>query len=296
MTNAHDFETRRGAIEDALGTPLTALHRVTGGNINMAVVADCESSRVFVKWNDRPLPRQFEAEARGLNALRNAIDPRFGHVPTPLAWSDAPGRSFLAMTYFERGRPRQDYSKCIGRALASIHRATSSLGFGFDLDGYCGATPQPNPRASSWTEFYREHRLAHQIRLARERGLGTRDVSLLERVAEGLDAFLPVDPEPPSLLHGDLWAGNVIVASDGLPVLLDPAAYYGDREAEFGMMRWFGDFDERTYAAYRECYPLRDGANARLELYRLYHVLNHFHLFGGGYGAEAVAIARRCLS
>lgn len=99
--------------------------------------------------------------------------------------------------------------------------------------------------------------------------------------------------EPPALIHGDLWPGNVHVTAAGAPALVDPAAYFGHREAEFGMMLLFGGFGPEVFAAYEEAFPLPAGWRERAPLYTLYHVLNHFNLFGGGYALEARAIARR---
>ena len=159
------------------------------------------------------------------------------------------------------------------------------------MDGYCGATPQPNPLSPTWSDFYAEHRLHHQLRLARARGLAKRDGEVIERAIERARTLLD-DDEPPALIHGDLWSGNLHVTPDGTPALIDPAAYYAHREAELGMMTLFGGFSARVYDAYDEARPLRAGWRERLDLYALYHVLNHFHLFGGGYGAQAVALAR----
>ena len=277
----------------ALGRELSDLHLdpAGGGCINSAATTVVDGARYFVKWNDHPLPRQFEAEAAGLAAL--AASGSGLRVPRALAWSDAgPGRSFLAMELLATGRRAAGFDEALGRGLAELHRATSARGFGFDLDGYCGATPQPNGWLAEWPAFYRERRLGHQLALARERGLPAADVQAGERLCARLDELLG-DPEPPALIHGDLWSGNLLVTEDGRPALIDPAAYYGHREAELGMMILFGGFAERTYAAYDEASPLQPGWRERVDLYALYHVLNHFNLFGGSYGAQAGRMLRR---
>src|SRR5690606_23039032 len=138
-------ELLRAALERALGGPVGELRfiPVAGGAINEARALQARGERFFVKWNERPLPRQFEAEARGLEAVRAAVPSL--RVPRPLGFSDdGPGRSFLLLEHIERSVPRGDFEERLGRGLAELHQATSGQGFGFALDGYCGATVQPN--------------------------------------------------------------------------------------------------------------------------------------------------------
>jgi len=282
----------REAIARTLGEdpgPLT-FRPVSGGSINTAATFSALGRTLFAKWNDHPLPRQFEAEATGLVAL-DAADSAL-RIPAPLAFSDARGTAFLILEYIEPGARRPRFDDELGRGLAALHRSTSAHGFGFAMDGYCGATPQPNPWSRSWSDFYAEHRLTHQLRLARARGMAQRDGDVIERAIDRARELI-TDDEPPALIHGDLWSGNLHVTPEGAPALIDPAAYYAHREAELGMMMLFGGFSARVYDAYDEAWPLSGGWRERSDLYSLYHVLNHFHLFGGGYGAQAVAIARR---
>lgn len=292
-----DPVTRAALVAEALSralerpVPSLELSAAGGGCINSAATTDVGGVRYFVKWNDRPLPEQFAAEAAGLRALAESGTSLV--VPKPLAWGDdGPGRSFLVMEHVAPGVRMPGFERALGRGLAELHRATSERGFGFSLDGYCGATPQPNGWLPRWVEFYRERRLGHQLALARGNGMSASDVALGERLLDRLDELID-DDEPPALIHGDLWAGNLHVAPDGRPGLIDPAAYYGHREAELGMMVLFGGFGERVFEAYDEAYPLRAGWRERLDLYTLYHVLNHFNLFGGGYGPQAVRLMRR---
>jgi len=288
-------ELVREALAEALGADPGALELdpAGGGCINSAAVTRAGGREWFVKWNDRPLPEQFAAEAAGLNAL--AASGTSLVVPRAVAWSDAgPGRSFLAMDYLPPGSRVRGFEARLGRGLAELHQATSSRGFGFEVDGYCGATPQPNGWLPGWVEFYRERRLGHQLDLARGRGLGADDYARGRRLLDRLDDLLGESAaEPPALIHGDLWSGNLHVAPDGRPSLIDPAAYYGHREAEIGMMELFGGFGPRVYAAYEEVRPLAPGWRERVDLYSLYHVLNHYNLFGGGYGSQAMRIVRR---
>jgi fructosamine-3-kinase len=285
----------RECLESALGRSLVSFERrpLAGGCINQAFELRAGGERWFVKGNAHPLPDQFRAEAEGLRALRESGTSL--RIPDVVAFRDhdaAGGDAFLVLEFLDPGSRVRDFDEALGRGLAELHEASSERGFGFDLDGYCGATPQPNGWMDEWAEFYTERRIGHQIRLARESGLPATDVGVLESLLARLPALVD-DDEPPALIHGDLWSGNLHVGPQGEPALIDPAAYYGHREAELGMMALFGGFPSRVWEAYQEVRSLRPGWRQRLDLYTLYHVLNHFHLFGGGYGAQAMEIARR---
>lgn len=283
------------ALSDALGHPVRVerLQPVSGGSINQAAVVHINRGEYFAKWNRHPIPDQFDREAEGLQAM---IDSGTSlQIPAPIVWrrpsADTP--AFLVIEYLEPGRRVRDFDELLGRGLAEMHRHTADQ-FGFEHDNYCGATPQPNPWEDDWIGFYREHRLRHQLELAaKNRGVSSGDRATYERMLDRLEELLGIDPEPPALIHGDLWSGNLHVAPDGRPALIDPAAYFGHREAELGMMSLFGGFGSRVYDAYHEAYPLQPGWRDRLPLYELYHVMNHYNLFGGGYGSQAFGIAQR---
>jgi len=289
-------ELVREAMAEILGSdpgPLE-LRSMGGGSINQCAHFRAGGETFFLKWNEQPLPHQFEVEAAGLRALRAADSGLV--VPEPLAYFDgAAGASFLLLEFVSRGTEVDDFDERLGRGLAALHSCTSRRGFGFEVDGYCGATPQPNLWRRDWVEFYRDARIDFQLKLAKERGMSSRDLEVLHKLSERLGEWIR-DREEPSLIHGDLWSGNLHVAGDGSPCILDPAAYYGHREAELGMMHLFGGFRRRVWDAYEEATPLREGWRERLDLYALYHVLNHYNLFGGGYGSQAVRIGRRYLS
>jgi fructosamine-3-kinase len=206
--------------------------------------------------------------------------------------SDAP--PFLLMECIETGRPAGGFFEAFGRALALLHREARGARYGFERDNYIGATEQPNDWNDDWTAFWREQRLGYQLALARRQGLS--DGAMIrhgDRLLERLDTLIGEPAEPPSLLHGDLWGGNYLVDERGGPVLIDPAAYYGRREADLAMTHLFGGFDARFHRAYEEVWPLEEGAAERLEIYKLYHLLNHLNLFGGSYYGGCMAILRR---
>lgn len=245
-----------------------------------------------MKWNASSPPDLFLREADGLRALLAAgselVVPRVFLAASPSGGS--PG--FIVMEYLPPAARRDaETDEALGRGLAAIHRSTAAA-FGFEADTYCGSTRQDNTRSASWPEFYRDRRLGALLTLVAEaRGLSAAERRSFDRLLDRLADLLPHDPAP-SLIHGDLWSGNVMASARG-PALFDPACAYADREMEFGIATLFGGFSGRFFGAYEEAWPLPSGWRERLPFYKLYHLLNHYLIFGGHYGAEAFAIARR---
>lgn len=283
-------------IAERTGQParIAARRACGGGCINNAERIDLEDGRhFFLKSNPRPLPGMFEREAEGLEALANAGALR---VPRPVGvgGGNAGVPPFLLMEWIEPGRPKRGFDEDFGRRFAQLHREATAPRFGFDHDNYLGSTPQPNAWMDDWVAFWRERRLGPQLALARRNGLSDAAMDRAgDRLMDRLDEFLAEPAEPPCLLHGDLWGGNQMADSDGEPVLIDPAAYYGRREADLAMTRLFGGFGPRFHAAYEEAWPLAPGAKERGGIYELHHLLNHLNLFGGGHHSSCMAILRR---
>ena len=265
----------RAAVADALGE-VRSTRPIGGGDINDAFEVTLRSGgRVFVKTNRRAPPTMFEREAEGLGWL---AAPGALRVPEVLAVSPL----FLALELIEPGRPARDHDERLGRGLAALHRAGAD-GFGWPRDNFIGSLPQDNTGEDDWPTFYARRRLEPQLRMAIEAGRSSRAMqSRLSRLCERLPER--VGPaEPPSRLHGDLWGGNCHTASDGAPVLIDPAVYGGHREIDLAMMKLFGGFSERVFEAYDEAWPLAHGWRERVPLYQLYPLLVHVNLFGGSY-------------
>lgn len=280
----------RGAVARALGAEVSDASRLGGGDINEAFSVElADGRRVFIKTNATADRAMFPAEARGLRWLAEA---RALRIPEVLAVSDGSVPSFLALEYLESARPRKRFDEELGRALAALHRS-GAPGFGLDHDNFIGRLPQDNTPADSWPEFYARSRLGAQLELARKKGLG--DAALARRFNQ-LFARLEdlVGPaEPPARLHGDLWGGNLHIDDQGAPCLIDPAVYGGHREMDLAMMKLFGGFGERVFAAYNEAYPLAPGHAERVPLYQLYPLMVHVNLFGRGYlGSAERALSR----
>lgn len=274
-------------IGQVLGSAVRSSRPLVGGDINQAhAVTLADGRQVFVKTNPSAPRTMFPAEARGLAWLAEA---RALRVPRVLAVSDsaALGPSYLVLEMIQPGPPAGDFQETLGCGLAALHR-TGAPGFGLDHDNFIGRLPQSNQvvseRDGDWAAFYRARRLEPQLKMAVD---GGRASPRMQQGFERLFARLPalVGPaEPPSRLHGDLWGGNLMCDAQGAPCLIDPAVYGGHREVDIAMMRLFGGFGERVFAAYDEAAPLAEGHAERVPLYQLYPLLVHVNLFGGSYG------------
>jgi len=266
---------------------------VAGGSIHRCVRWETDAGPVCVKIAPVAQASMFEAEADGLRALRTASAVR---VPEVLAVGAAGDRSALALEWIEFCPPSARSEARLGQQLAKLHRATDAR-FGWHRDNTIGRTLQSNEPSDDWVRFFTERRLGFQLQLAGRSGLDARVIERGHRLAESCAAFLTGHRPVPSLLHGDLWGGNwATVAGSDEPVIFDPAVYYGDREADLAMTWLFGGFGPAFYRAYAEAWPVVAGAETRRTLYNLYHVLNHYNLFGGGYGRQAAAMIEQLLA
>jgi protein-ribulosamine 3-kinase len=250
------------------------------------------AERAFLKRLPDSERWRLDAEADGLARLAAAGAIR---VPRILGQGTSGGESWLELELFDLRVPDAGSDARMGAALARLHAVTGSR-YGLERDNAIGATPQPNAPSDVWPDFWRDRRFGFQLDLALENGHGGRFQDRGRRLLERVPAFFGGYRPLPSLLHGDLWAGNRAMLADGTPVVFDPAVYYGDREADLAMTRLFGGFGARFYEAYASEWPLDSGADLRTDLYNLYHVLNHLNLFGGGYRAMAESMIDRLLA
>jgi fructosamine-3-kinase len=268
-----------------------AREAVGGGCINQAFRLRGERHSYFLKLNAADRAGMFEAEALGLQELRRC---KALCVPEPVCWGRQGGHSYLVLEWLELKPLAGKAESVLGEGLAELHHVTSAL-YGWSHDNTLGTTRQKNTPDGNWIQFWREQRFGFQLRLAQKK-----DVRLAEqgeRLLVVLDRLLAGHQPAASLLHGDLWAGNAAQDPQGRPVIFDPAVYYGDREAEIAMMELFGGFGPATLAAYQAAWPLEPGYTAgRRDLYQLYHILNHFNLFGGQYADQALHCMDRLLA
>jgi fructosamine-3-kinase len=266
--------------------------KLGGGCINHASLLETTAGRFFLKWNSNCPGDMFSREAEGLSELKKATGNGLV-IPEVILYSE-PGSTpaFILLEYLEPGHC-QDSDELLGRGLARIHRYSATQS-GFYHDNYCGLTPQINTWNSSWSDFFAHERIGFLVSQLRNAGmLSISESGLYDRLIGKIPELLP-ERSLPVLIHGDLWAENYMVTGKG-PALIDPAAYYADREMEMGIMTLFGGFSNRFWAAYNEVNPLSPEWKERNKLYQLYHILNHYLLFGGGYGRQAMELAKHFL-
>jgi fructosamine-3-kinase len=283
------------AVAAALGVEVTGVTPVTGGCISEAGrVALADGRVVFAKSAAGLPPDLLAVEADGLAWLREA---GAVHVPAVLALTEAA----LVLEWIDVGARSPDSDELLGRGLAGLHAAGADA-FGWHRDGYIGSLPQSNAPASDpgdagdagdWPTFWFTHRIEPLSRQARRRGRVDGGFTALVKRLGARIADLSGPAEPPARLHGDLWAGNVLVDRSGEPWLVDPAAYGGHREVDLAMLHLFGQPSPACASAYHEAFPLADGWRDRLTLWQLEPLLTHTVMFGGSYGASARAVLDR---
>ena len=231
----------------------------------------------FVKVNSaNRFPGMFEAESKGLNRLRQTDTLRIPEVYSVCQFGDD---AYLLMEYLPEAPKGTDFWEVFGTGLASLHRH-SNESYGLDHDNYIGSLPQSNTVASDWTSFFVEQRLEPQLRMA-DSLINSSERRRFEQLFHRLDQLIP--SEPPALLHGDLWSGNYLTDDHGMPVLMDPAIYFGHREMDLAMMHLFGGFSTELFQHYHDVYPLEKGWRERIDLHNLYPLLVHVNLFGPSY-------------
>lgn len=260
--------------------------RLGGGSINHVRLLEASAGTHVVLKEHARAPGDFYArEADGLRLLRST--PAGPSAPEPLAWSS----TFLLLDYLEPKSPVPSAWEDFGRALARLHAQTGPS-FGGVPDNYLGDAPQLNGSLDDGHKFFAERRLEPQLaRAYRNDLLDERDLAAGRRVEQRLGELIPA--QPASIVHGDLWAGNVIAGPGGAFAVIDPAAHFGWSEADLAMTALFGGFPERFYAAYAETRTLAPGWRERFTIYNLYHLLNHLNLFGEGYLGGVRAVLRR---
>jgi len=263
---------------------------VGGGCISQAYVITDGNETYFVKFNSASEYDMFEAEALGLKEM---FETQTIRVPKPICWGTADSAAYIVMEQLELGGGSgSEVWYTMGQQLADMHRKGTAEQFGWHRNNTIGSTPQMNPWTDNWADFFAEHRIGYQVDLAKHCGGRYPDSNqVVEKVREVLADHHP----QPSLVHGDLWGGNAEVPKNGEPVILDPATHYGDREVDIAMSELFSGFPAPFYQGYNDTWELDGSYQNRKDLYNLYHILNHFNLFGGGYGSQASRMIDRLM-
>ena len=273
------------------GMPISIFktNSIRGGSVNQAVSIYTNNGTYFIKYNNTGTAvNVFEAEANGLETLDNT---NTFVVPKSIYVGNTESYDFIVMTYLDEGILKKDFWSEFGRELGRLHKNTND-NFGFEINNFIGSLSQNNSFKSNWTEFFIENRLTPQLKmLADSTLLDAASLSVFDSLFTKLENLIPT--EKPSLLHGDLWSGNMMIGPGGQPTVFDPAVYFGHREIDIAMTKLFGGFDDEMYAAYHEYLPLEKNWESRVALFELYPLLVHANLFGGNYLAQSLQIAKR---
>lgn len=275
-------EPLRDWLAETLGTAYQAVRfRPSGtGCINDTWEAYGDGlASLFIKSGPAASFTLYQRETEGLAALRRCGAIR---VPQVLGGQRFDEAAVLVLEFIELTSVGAGDANRIADALAQLHDITGPA-FGFEHDNFIGRTPQVNQYHPDWWTFWCECRLRPQWRLAQLKGMRPALLARLEQLIEQVPARFGDHQPRASLLHGDLWSGNLAVDAQGQLCLFDPAVYFGDAETDIAMSRMFGALRPAVYERYHQHHPLRSGAGERRVLYDLYHWLNHFNLFGVTY-------------
>lgn len=295
-----EFTSLSQALSSLYGKDIKLAHsfHVPGGDINKSYGMQLSNGKIlFMKANEKANLELFKAEAFNLQTIKqtNTIKtPRLLALGTDNG--EEVGYSFLLMDFLEFGDLQKNFWQNLAEKLSNLHKAKTDEfvidgKFGFLYNNFIGKTKQENSAKNTWVDFFRENRLSPQFKMA-EQYFSPEDFSLITKLLDNLDKFL-VEPEKPSLLHGDLWGGNIICDTNTQPVLIDPACYVGHPEADIAMTELFGGFDPSFYAAYKTSGLLQNDYAERRDLYNLYHILNHLNMFGTKYLSAALSIIQK---
>jgi len=277
-------------IEEKLGSKIKNFTSLSGGCISYAYkITTNDNSNFFLKYNSSISNDMFIKEADGLKELLKANTIR---IPEVLSFD----KDYILLEFIPMGNKNKNFFEEFGRNFAAMHKYTSD-NYGFFENNFIGSNPQINipeqNEKSNWFEFYFNKRILFQLQLAEKLGNSTEELRKgISKLENKISEIIDDSEEKPSLLHGDLWSGNYMVDESGSAVLIDPAVYYGHREADLGMTKLFGGFNSEFYSAYHEEFPLKDGYEYRENIYKLYHVLNHLNLFGGGYYHQEISLIK----
>ena len=273
-------------IQYETGNKPQALKRLNGGDINQVYHCITKKNQFVVKVNySEKYPKMFEKEKKGLELLNKSSF----IIPNVFSNGSLKQLDYLILEYIKPGKSIN--WKIFGENLASLHQITSQE-FGLDYDNYIGSIEQINSCDKNWFDFYANKRLIFLMKLARNKNLLTnKDCNDIEHICNSLKDIIP--NSIPSLIHGDLWAGNIISTENGVPVLIDPAIYYGHPEIDWAMLDLFGNFPKISFDTYNEINPLEIGFQNRKDIYQLYPLLVHLVLFGSGYYSAVKRVVKK---
>ena len=260
-----------------------------GGCINEAYSLNTTAGKYFIKYNSvSAFPLMFEKEASGLRIL---ADTKTIATPEVIGTGESGKYAWLLLQNIESNPAGRNFWNKFGTKLADLHRNTNDY-FGLDHDNYIGSLVQSNKFHPDFFSFFISERIEPQLKEARNKGsFSQSDIRYFDPLFKSLHNIIP--SEKPALVHGDLWSGNFMVNTLGSPCLIDPAIYYGHREADIAMTLMFGGFQPEFYHAYNQSWPMENGWQKRMDIFNLYPLLVHVNLFGGSYSGQVLRIIRQ---
>lgn len=286
MNEERDPKNKFRAIAEENSFEISDVKELGGGDINeVFLITTVSGEKLVVKLNDSAeFPGMYKSEKNGLETLAgtNTIE-----IPKVINIGETGDQSYMLLEYKETGKPGANFGETFGPQLAGLHKNTSDQ-FGFSEDNYIGSLPQYNTRHTDAAEFYVTQRIAPQLELAKKQNF---DLGISKYFLRNISENIP--DEPPALIHGDLWNGNILITAEGSACLIDPAVAYAPREMDLAMMKLFGGFDPIIFRAYAEEFPLERGFEERVPLWQLYYLLVHLNIFGKGYKNQVDNIVKK---
>lgn len=261
--------------------------QIFGGDINKTFHLETNIGSFFLKLNEGSLKDMFEKEFAGLQLLHQTKTIK---IPEPILYGEFENQIFLIIEYIQKGNPSKNFWQTFAHQLAALHKYTNNQ-FGLSTGNYIGSVHQQNNFCNTWSEFYAAQRIMSLAQLAfSQKKINNADLQLAEKLCKHLYNLFP--GEKPAFIHGDLWSGNFMCNENGMPVIYDPAVYYGNREMDIAMSLLFGGFNESFYDYYNEAFPLSPGWKERIQLCQLYPLMVHLILFGGHYYSNVMNIIK----
>lgn len=262
-------------------TSIQKVDRVFGGSINACFYVQTELNEYFIKHHEAAPKNFFYTEKVGLSYIKQS---EAIAVPKVYDYSDQPKEAYLLLEWIT-GQARVETETLLGEQLAQLHQTTGDA-HGFPVDTYIGLLPQRNGLYDCWLTYYRDQKLTGQIDIGIEKGVifGERQ-KRLEILMDNLAKWIPTNVEP-SYLHGDLWGGNWLTGPQGIPYVVDPSFFFGDRQMEIAFTELFGGFSREFYEAYQASYPLDRAYKDVKAVYQLYYLLVHLNIFGKSYAHQ----------
>ncbi len=256
-----------------------SIEKIIGGDIHSAWKIELANKKFFLKRNDRK-KKYLKFEKYCLQNLRNYINQENLVIPEVITYKNIKNIEILLIEWIDMKNFDQ---KNLGKGLGEMHLNSTESNpkvFGYQVEGFIGKTDQKKGWENNWIDCFLNLRIIPQLSILKSNVL---DKETINKVQEKIKSEL-LDHEPiNTLVHGDLWSGNVGIDNNGKGVIFDPASWWADNEVDIAMTKLFGGFRKEFYEEYHKIFPVKRGFNKRTTIYNFYHILNHANMFGGSY-------------